>query len=80
MFLLFFSSVWVAEWPRFRKELLTRLTISSLCVLTRRDVPVVVSLDLSTLTGMSCIGTYGKNCKSDNVSKYRVLLVVFQLL
>ena len=30
--------------------------------------------------GMSCIGTYGENCKSDNVSKYRVLLVAFLLL
>ena len=43
----------------------------------RRDVPVGVPLDLSTPTGMSCIGTYGENCKSDNVSKYRVLLVAF---
>ena len=46
----------------------------------RRDVPVGVPLDLSTPTGMSCIGTYGENCKSDNVSKYRVLLVAFLLL
>ena len=46
----------------------------------RRDVPVGGPLDLSTPTGMSCIGTYGENCKSDNVSKYRVLLVAFQLL
>ena len=43
----------------------------------RRDVPVGVPLDLSTPTGMSCFGTYGENCKSDNVSKYRVLLVAF---
>ena len=41
----------------------------------RRDVPVGVPLDLSTPTGMSCIGTYGENCKSDNVSKYRVLFI-----
>ena len=34
----------------------------------RRDVPVGVPLDLSTPTGMSCIGTYGENYKSDNVS------------
>ena len=47
---------------------------------TRRDVPVGVPLDLSTPTGMSCIGTYGENCKSDNVSKYCVLLVAFLLL
>ena len=49
-------------------------------VLIRRDVPVGVPLDLSTPTGMSCIGTYGENCKSDNVSKYRVLLVAVLLL
>ena len=48
--------------------------------IVRRDVPVGVPLDLSTPTGMSCIGTYGENCKSDNVSKYRVLLVAFLLL
>ena len=47
---------------------------------SRRDVPVGVPLDLSTPTGMSCIGTYGENCKSDHVSKYRVLLVAFLLL
>ena len=47
---------------------------------SRRDVPIGVPLDLSTPTGMSCIGTYGENCKSDNVSKYRVLLVAFLLL
>ena len=46
----------------------------------RRDVPVRVPLDLYTPTGMSCIGTYGDNCKSDNVSKYRPILVTFQLL
>ena len=46
----------------------------------RRDVPVGVPLDLSTPTGMSCIGTYGENCKSDNVSKYGILLVAFLLL
>ena len=46
----------------------------------RRDVPVGVPLDLSIPMGMSCIGTYGENCKSDNVSKYRVLLVAFLLL
>ena len=47
---------------------------------SRQDVPVDVPLDLSTSTAMSCIGTYGENCKSDNVSKYCVLLVAFQLL
>ena len=31
---LVFSSVWVAEWPSFGKELLTRLTMFSLCILT----------------------------------------------
>ena len=46
----------------------------------RRDVPVGVPLDLSTPTGMSCIGTYGENCRSDNVSKYRVVPVAFLIL
>ena len=31
---IIFSSVWVAEWPHFWKELLTRLTTCSLCILT----------------------------------------------
>ena len=31
---IIFSSVWVAEWLSFGKELLTRLTICSLCILT----------------------------------------------
>ena len=31
---IIFSSVWVAECPPFGKELLTRLTICSLCILT----------------------------------------------
>ena len=48
--------------------------------MNRRDVPVGVPLDLSTPTGMSCIGTCGENCKSDHVSKYCVLLVAFLLL
>ena len=30
----YFSSVWVAEWPPFGTELLTRLTICYLCILT----------------------------------------------
>ena len=46
----------------------------------RRDVHVGVPLDLSTPTGISCIGTCGENCKSDNVSKYRVLLVALLVL
>ena len=29
-----FSSVYVAEWPPFGKELLTRLTICSLCIMS----------------------------------------------
>ena len=54
-----------------------------LCVSTvrinygRRDVSAGVPLNLSTPTGMSCIGTCGENYKSDNVSKYGVLLVAF---
>ena len=31
---IIFSSVWVVVWPSFGKELLTRLTIYSLCSLT----------------------------------------------
>ena len=31
---IIFSSVWVAEWPSFGKELLTRLTMCSLFILT----------------------------------------------
>ena len=31
---IIFSSVKVAEWPPFGKELLNRLTICSLCILT----------------------------------------------
>ena len=31
---IIFSSAFVAEWPPFEKELLTRLTICSLCTLT----------------------------------------------
>ena len=41
------SSVLVAEWPPFRKEPLTRLTICSLCILTicnLSDFPFVVLL------------------------------------
>ena len=34
MCLYYFSSVWVAEWPPFGKQLLTLLTICSLCILT----------------------------------------------
>ena len=46
----------------------------------RQDVPVGVPLDLSAPTGISCFETYGENCKSDNVSKYRVLLVNFSTI
>ena len=31
---IMFSSLWVAEWPPFGKELLTWLTLFSLCILT----------------------------------------------
>ena len=31
---IIFSLVWVAEWPSFEKELLNRLTIWYLCILT----------------------------------------------
>ena len=61
----------------------------------RRDVPVGVPLDLSTATGMSCIFhiiivekqlikhdilTHCLTCNFRHMSKYRVLLVAFQLL
>ena len=49
--------------------ILYKLDNSYICTLNK-DVSVGVPLDLSTPTGMSCIGTYGENCKSDNVSKY----------
>ena len=65
----------------FDRTMGSRPISTELClILNRRDVPVGVPFDLSTPTGMSCIGTYGENCKSDNVSKYRVLLVAFLLL
>ena len=55
--------------------------VFSACISSvRRDVPVGDPLDLSTPTEMTCIGTYGENCKSDNVSKCHVLLVAFLLL
>ena len=31
---IIFSSVWAAEWPPFGKEVLTWLTICSLCILS----------------------------------------------
>ena len=39
---IIFSSVWVSEWPTFGKELLTRLTICSLCIFTICNFPVLV--------------------------------------
>ena len=48
--------------------------------MSRRDVIVGAPLDLSTLTRMSCIGAYGENLKTENVSKYCVLVVAFLLL
>ena len=41
-----FSSVWVAEWPSFGKELPPRLTICSHCILSICNIylfPVLVS-------------------------------------
>ena len=40
---IIFSSVKVAEWPPFETELLTRLTICSLCILTICNVILVIS-------------------------------------
>ena len=39
----YFSSVWVADWPTVGKELLTRLTLCSLCILTTVFVILVIS-------------------------------------
>ena len=39
----YFSSVKVAEWPPFGQELLTRLTICSLCILSISFVILVIS-------------------------------------
>ena len=38
---IIFSSVLVVEWPPFGKELLTRFTICSLCIL-KKKIPVLV--------------------------------------
>ena len=40
---IIFSLVWVAEWSSFGKELLTRLTICSLCILTICNIKIVNS-------------------------------------
>ena len=46
---IIFSSVWVAEWPHFGKELLTRLTICCLCILTICNFPFLSGgLDLDS--------------------------------
>ena len=37
-------------------------------------------LDLSTPTGMSCIGTYGENCKSSIVSKKLCFISCFSTI
>ena len=65
-------------WSSHLVSTLLELTLSGL-IMGRRDVPVGAPLNLSTPTGMSCIGTYGENFKTDNVSKYRVVLVAFIL-
>ena len=38
-----FSSVWVAEWPPFGKELPTRLAVCSHCVLSKFPVLVLTA-------------------------------------
>ena len=46
---IIFSSVSVAEWPPFRKKLLTRLTICFLCILTICNFPFwFLGLDLGS--------------------------------
>ena len=39
----------------------------------KRDVPISVSLDISTLTRMASIVTFVENVKSGSVTKYCVL-------
>ena len=70
-----FHSTWVYE-PFINDH----LKMVAERVVGRRDVPVGAPLDLSTPTGMNLIGTYGENFKTDNVSKYHVLLFAFLLL
>ena len=41
MYTDYFSSVSFANWPPFGKELLTRLTVCSLCMRSTRAVPKV---------------------------------------
>ena len=43
---IIFNSNWVAEWPPFRNELLIRLTICSLCILT---IKIFVILAISRI-------------------------------
>ena len=45
------SSVWLAVWPPFGRELLTRLTICSLCVLT----VVILSISRFDFEGGICV-------------------------
>ena len=45
------SSVWVGEWPPFGKELVTRIVICSLCILTTY-VFVILVLVLGTGFGV----------------------------
>ena len=43
----------------------------------RRDVPVGVPLDLSTPTGMSCIGAYASQTMYQNIVFYQLLFYYY---
>ena len=52
-----FSSVSVAEWPPFGKELLTRLAICSLCVLTSCGISCFPFWFLGLELGSDCFSS-----------------------
>ena len=54
---IIFSSVSVAEWPPFGKQLLTRLTICSLCVLTICNISCFTFWFLGLDLGSDCFSS-----------------------
>ena len=56
---IMFSSVWIAEWPSFGKELLSRFTICSLCILTIYKFPFISLLGFRWLdSGFDCVSSW----------------------
>ena len=55
---IIFSSVWVAEWPPFGKELLTRLAICSLCILTICNFSYSPFWDIGLDLASDCFSTW----------------------